>query len=273
MELPVKAPEAETSGRKVRKKKRDPYAPKRASNAYMIFCKEKRAQLKKSRPDLPFGQLGASLGEIWRKMPVEEKKPYENRAFVDRERYHNEMALYHQRHVPTFTSMKKETGGNPDNTNNPFKRPCTDQARDIMRQQFQQLEIQQDQMKKTQNMIKAQGGTPSIQSLQQRLYAQAQMQAQHLKATQQLQMQAQQLQMQAQQLHAQQLHMQGTLASGHLPQTVPQQQMPQTTTAGSQNGSGVQVPILMFGMPANMLFPSLYPGPSNNANVTAIPQR
>lgn len=266
MELPVKDPETEATGRKPRKKKRDPYAPKRASNAYMIFCKEKRAQLKKSRPDLPFGQLGASLGEIWRKMPAEEKKPYENRAFVDRERYHNEMALYHQRHVPTFSGLKVEDGSNPDN-NNPFKRPCTDQARDIMRQQFQQLEIQQDQMKKTQNMIKAQTGTPSIQSLQQRLYAQAQMQAQHLKATQQLQMQAQQLQLQAQQLQAQQLHMQGTLASGHMSQTVPQQMS--QTTSGSQNGSGVPVPILMFGMPANMLFPSLYSGSNNNANANA----
>ena len=40
-----------------RKKRKDPAAPKRASNAYMIFCKERRGQLKSDRPDLPFGTL------------------------------------------------------------------------------------------------------------------------------------------------------------------------------------------------------------------------
>merc|ERR1740117_1305969 len=39
--------------KKQRKKRKDPNAPKRASNAYMIFCKERRARLKEERPDLP----------------------------------------------------------------------------------------------------------------------------------------------------------------------------------------------------------------------------
>jgi len=59
-----------------RKKRKDPAAPKRASNAYMIFCKERRVTLKQERPELPFGQLGKTLGEMWRAMSVEEKKKY-----------------------------------------------------------------------------------------------------------------------------------------------------------------------------------------------------
>jgi LSD1 subclass zinc finger protein len=80
--------------RKQKKKRKDPHAPKRAANAYMIFCRERRAELKKDRPDLPFGQLGAKLGEMWRAMSQAEKKPFEEKAAADRERYKNEMANY-----------------------------------------------------------------------------------------------------------------------------------------------------------------------------------
>lgn len=61
-------------------------APRRASNAYMVFCKERRAELVEDRPDLTFGELGAKLGEIWRGMAPEEKRPFEERAQLDRDR-------------------------------------------------------------------------------------------------------------------------------------------------------------------------------------------
>ena len=76
------------------KKKKDPNAPKAASNAYMIFCKERRSKLKKENPDLAFGKIGAKLGEIWRALTPEEKRPYEERAASDRERYRKEMENY-----------------------------------------------------------------------------------------------------------------------------------------------------------------------------------
>ena len=90
----------------VRKKRKDPNAPKRASNAYMIFCKERRAQLKLDRPDLPFGQLGKRLGEMWRSMPPEEKRMYEDRATGDRDRYKGEMNSYQ-----STAMMKGNRGG------------------------------------------------------------------------------------------------------------------------------------------------------------------
>lgn len=82
------------SSAKPQKKKRDPNAPKAASNAYMIFCKENRPKLKEEHPELPFGRLGAKLGEVWRALSPEEKKPYEDRAADDRERYRKEMESY-----------------------------------------------------------------------------------------------------------------------------------------------------------------------------------
>ena len=56
------------------KKKRDPKAPKAASNAYMIFCKEMRPKLKQDNTELSFGKIGAKLGELWRNLSMEEKK-------------------------------------------------------------------------------------------------------------------------------------------------------------------------------------------------------
>eukprot|EP00475_Leptophrys_vorax_P033268 TRINITY_DN52067_c0_g1_i1.p1 TRINITY_DN52067_c0_g1~~TRINITY_DN52067_c0_g1_i1.p1 ORF type:complete len:424 (+),score=117.06 TRINITY_DN52067_c0_g1_i1:161-1432(+) len=76
------------------KKKRDPHAPKAASNAYMIFCKEMRPVLKKENTELSFGKIGAKLGEMWRNLSAEGKKPYEDRAAADRERYRKEMENY-----------------------------------------------------------------------------------------------------------------------------------------------------------------------------------
>jgi len=82
------------ANRKLRKKRRDPQAPKRASNAYMIFCKERRATLKVEHPELAFGKLGQMLGDIWRKLSADEKRPYEQRAQGDRDRYKKEMGNY-----------------------------------------------------------------------------------------------------------------------------------------------------------------------------------
>jgi len=93
--------------RKSRKKRKDPNAPKRATNAYMIFCKERRAALKEERPDLAFGKLGATLGEMWRKMTPEEKKPYESRASGDRDRYKSEMGSYQSANMLKGNAMQQ----------------------------------------------------------------------------------------------------------------------------------------------------------------------
>ena len=74
-----------------------------------IFCKERRAQLKQDRPDLPFGQLGKRLGEMWRSMSNEEKKHYEDRATGDRDRYKGEMSSYQS--TAMMKGAQREHGG------------------------------------------------------------------------------------------------------------------------------------------------------------------
>eukprot|EP00954_Amorphochlora_amoebiformis_P002684 211116-Amorphochlora_amoeboformis.AAC.1 len=72
-----------------RKKSRDPNAPKRASNAYMIFCKSRRSQ-----PPQLLVIPRAKLGEIWRDLRPDEKRPFEEQAARDRQRYKKEMKEY-----------------------------------------------------------------------------------------------------------------------------------------------------------------------------------
>ena len=87
-------PSSTSSSSSSKKKRKDPQAPKRSSNAYMVFCQEQRNQLKEAEPSLAFGKLGKRLGEIWRNMTPEEKQPYEDRAGRDRGRYKQEMTKY-----------------------------------------------------------------------------------------------------------------------------------------------------------------------------------
>jgi hypothetical protein len=77
-----------------KKKKKDPNAPKGASNSYMIFCKDRRQELKKSQPELSFGHLGSKLGIMWRNLSEEQKAPYEEKARLDKERYNEDMTKY-----------------------------------------------------------------------------------------------------------------------------------------------------------------------------------
>jgi len=55
-----------------------------------------RPKLKVDSNDLSFGKIGAKLGELWRSLSAEEKRPYEDEASQDRERYRKEMEAYKQ---------------------------------------------------------------------------------------------------------------------------------------------------------------------------------
>lgn len=56
------------------KKKSD--KPKRAPTSYLLFCKEKRPEVKKNNPELKATELLKVFGEMWRKVPESEKDKY-----------------------------------------------------------------------------------------------------------------------------------------------------------------------------------------------------
>ncbi|KAF7727452.1 Non-histone chromosomal protein 6 [Apophysomyces ossiformis] len=85
---------AKTAGDDDKKKKRakDPNAPKRGLSAYMFFSQENRQKVKDENKDASFGTIGKILGEKWKNMSDEEKKPYIEKAEADKKRYEEEKA-------------------------------------------------------------------------------------------------------------------------------------------------------------------------------------
>ncbi|CAO3644306.1 unnamed protein product [Mucor hiemalis] len=78
--------------KKKRRSKKDPSAPKRGLSAYMFFSQDQRSTVKTENPDATFGQIGKILGEKWKAMTDDQKKPYNQKAEADKKRYEDEKA-------------------------------------------------------------------------------------------------------------------------------------------------------------------------------------
>lgn len=59
---------------KAAKAKKDPDAPKKPSGAYIFFCGDKRAEVKKANPEFGVAQIGKELGAMWKEVTDEDKK-------------------------------------------------------------------------------------------------------------------------------------------------------------------------------------------------------
>jgi hypothetical protein len=84
---------APTDGKKRRTRtKKDPSAPKRGLSAYMFFSQEHRKLVQGEHPDASFGEIGKILGDKWKHMSERDKKPYVEKAEIDKKRYESEKA-------------------------------------------------------------------------------------------------------------------------------------------------------------------------------------
>ncbi|TNY24060.1 high mobility group box domain-containing protein [Rhodotorula diobovata] len=86
------------------KPKKDPNAPKRPLSAYMHFSQDMRSVVKEENPDVTFGEIGKLLGVKWKEATENDKKPYEEKAKADKERYEKEKAAYDVRLLPDSPS-------------------------------------------------------------------------------------------------------------------------------------------------------------------------
>ncbi|CAN6651313.1 non-histone chromosomal protein 6A [Trichomonascus vanleenenianus] len=78
----------------IKRRKKDPNAPKRSLSAYMFFANAQRDSVRSDNPDVTFGQVGKILGERWKALSESEKIPYEQKAAEDKKRYEAEKAAY-----------------------------------------------------------------------------------------------------------------------------------------------------------------------------------
>ena len=93
---------AEKTGKR---RKKYPNAPKRPLTAYMSFVSEHQPKFAK-KFDLQKDVMHA-IGDLWRKTQDKDKKKYQKRAEIDRERYRTEMETY-VKPVITVPKAKKE---------------------------------------------------------------------------------------------------------------------------------------------------------------------
>tara|TARA_B100000780_G_scaffold170265_1_gene119183 strand:+ start:226 stop:753 length:528 start_codon:yes stop_codon:yes gene_type:complete len=86
------------AGKKKKKRKKDPNAPKRSKSAYMFFVSERRPKLVKEQPEFTFAEYGRALGLEWKQKEGikgnKGKGKYDKEAALDKERYLKEMEEY-----------------------------------------------------------------------------------------------------------------------------------------------------------------------------------
>lgn len=87
------APAPHGAKRKYRRHpKPDENAPERSPSAYVIFSNKMREDLKGR--NLSFTEIAKLVGENWQNLSQPEKEPYEQQAFVAKERFNNELTEY-----------------------------------------------------------------------------------------------------------------------------------------------------------------------------------
>ncbi|KAJ2844330.1 non-histone protein [Coemansia brasiliensis] len=83
----------EPGGRKPRAEK-DPNAPKRPANAFVLYCQVERPNIKSAGTELSSSELTRSMGVKWRGLPKDEKQKYYDLYEREMARYQREMDSY-----------------------------------------------------------------------------------------------------------------------------------------------------------------------------------
>lgn len=77
------------------KKYRDKKHPKKPKSGYMIYGDENRDRIRKSLPkDTKFKEVVRKIADEWNKLSDDDKKPYQKKAELDKERYEDELNKY-----------------------------------------------------------------------------------------------------------------------------------------------------------------------------------
>jgi hypothetical protein len=100
-EMPVQ----EQVGGKAKKAKKDPNAPKKGLSAFMLFSRDKRAELKAANPEVTFAEMGKLLGQAWSALPEAQREVYAKKAEEDKARYTSDLETYASASVAPSVSV------------------------------------------------------------------------------------------------------------------------------------------------------------------------
>jgi hypothetical protein len=82
--------------KKKQKREKDPNAPKRPMNGYMLYVASQRPGLKEKSPGLKPTEITTLLGSQWKAMSEAEKKPFEKKSAEDKAAYEITLQKYNK---------------------------------------------------------------------------------------------------------------------------------------------------------------------------------
>ncbi|KAJ2705211.1 non-histone protein [Coemansia sp. IMI 203386] len=86
-------PQPQTSTRKPRAEK-DPLAPRRPANAFVLYCQVERPNIRSKGTDLTYTEMTKAMGVKWKNLSQEEKKKYFDMYEREMFRYQQELETY-----------------------------------------------------------------------------------------------------------------------------------------------------------------------------------
>jgi len=96
-------------GSGVAKKYKDPNKPKRAMTSFMCFANATRPQVKIDQPNLSFGDVGKTLGKMFRELTPEEKDKFIKIANKDKVRYAKAMEEYNRKEEEKLKQQQQQS--------------------------------------------------------------------------------------------------------------------------------------------------------------------
>jgi len=75
-------------------KNQKPGKPKRATSAYLYFLSHLRGQLKAQGKSIKIGELAKEAAAKWHGMDANMRKPFDEQALTDKQRYQQEMGVF-----------------------------------------------------------------------------------------------------------------------------------------------------------------------------------
>jgi hypothetical protein len=96
--------------------------PKKPLSGYFFFSTSQRRRLKEEKPELDFGGLSKELGRRWALLPPDQRKPYEQMAEDDRDRYATEVKTYK---AHSKRGLVKKAKAKAKTENKAVRRPTT----------------------------------------------------------------------------------------------------------------------------------------------------
>merc|ERR1719147_376904 len=91
---------------------KDPNAPRRPSNSFLLFAQEERVKILEDLGPITVGEIGTELGKRWGRLDKGEKDKYITKSEMDMSRYKKEMETYKlsesYQQMKTMTKRKKK---------------------------------------------------------------------------------------------------------------------------------------------------------------------